>query len=525
MKVTTHVFATALAALAVLMAGCDACKQSMSNGEDSQVASSSPSRVHAEAVTDDGTCSVKGSEVTSSLALPTGNRNTSVLLVKKIGPNKIMAGKEFSYHIEVTNLTRMALQNVRVHEQLPEGFEVQDISKSVDRSGRDLTWNVGQLAANQTRKLEITGTTSETGDLTSCANAEWQQQGLCLTMSAVKPELQLTLEGPEQSLLCDPLVYTAIIKNTGSGTACDVVVMSDYPDGIQDLDGQSSRKIPINDLAPGESRKITLRARADKTGSYSHNVSLTSAEGIEAQSSMVETDVRTPVLVVRQNAPNKRFIGRPIEYTISVRNEGDAPAENAQLVQELPSGVEFISASGNGKHSGGTIRWELGTLGIDQSKEFTVKVRAMNQGALKSRVMASAYCADDKSQAQTVQVEGIPAILLEMVDVSDPIEVGANEVYEIRVTNQGSLKDTNVRIVAEIPAEQKYVSAEGPTKATVDGKTVTFAPLATLAPKDTATYRVIVKGQETGDVRFKVTLTSDVTTKPVEETESTHIYE
>ena len=39
-----------------------------------------------------------------------------------------------------------------------------------------------------------------------------------------------------------------------------------------------------------------------------------------------------------------------------------------------------------------------------------------------------------------------------------------------------------------------------------------------------ATYKVVVKGVAVGDVRFKVSLTSDQMTKPAEETESTHIY-
>jgi uncharacterized repeat protein (TIGR01451 family) len=524
MRHTASLCIAALLGLAVLTAGCENCNQALGTGEETQTAASSQ-KVHATAMTDDGTCTVSGSEVSSALALPTGNRNTSVLLVRKVGPNQIMAGKEFSYHIEVTNLTAMGLDNVRVHEQLPQGFDLKSTSKDVDRDGRDLTWQIGALAANQTRKLKVTGISSGTGDLTSCANAEWQQQGLCLTMSAVKPQLNLTLSGPDNSLLCDPLVYTAIVKNTGSGTACDVVVVSDYPQGVSDLDGQTSRRIQIGDLAPGASRKITLRARADKTGTYSHNIMAKSAEGLEETSSSVDTQVRTPILVVRQNAPNKRYVGRPIEYTISITNEGDAAAENTRLVQDLPSGVEFISASDNGKHSAGTISWEVGTLGVDKSREYTVRVRAVDQGALKARVMASAYCADDKAASDTVQVEGIPAILLEMVDVSDPIEVGANEIYEIRVTNQGSRTDNNIRITAEIPEQQKYVSAEGPTKASVDGQSVKFAPLGSLKPKDTATFRIIVKGQETGDVRFKVTLTSDATRAPVEETESTHIYE
>ena len=51
-----------------------------------------------------------------------------------------------------------------------------------------------------------------------------------------------------------------------------------------------------------------------------------------------------------------------------------------------------------------------------------------------------------------------------------------------------------------------------------------FAPVASLAPKAKLVYKVVTKGVEVGDVRFRTVLDSDVISPPVEETESTHIY-
>ena len=122
-------------------------------------------------------------------------------------------------------------------------------------------------------------------------------------------------------------------------------------------------------------------------------------------------------------------------------------------------------------------------------------------------------------------VRGISAILLECVDVEDPIEVGSMETYLITVTNQGSADGTNIVISCSLPATQAFVSAEGPTQHRVVGNTITFSALPTLAPKAKQIYKVVVKGVGTGDTRFHVTLTSDQIDSPVDETESTHIYE
>jgi uncharacterized repeat protein (TIGR01451 family) len=43
-------------------------------------------------------------------------------------------------------------------------------------------------------------------------------------------------------------------------------------------------------------------------------------------------------------------------------------------------------------------------------------------------------------------ITGISAVSLEVVDVDDPVKVGARTTYVISVTNQGSAAATNVSI-------------------------------------------------------------------------------
>lgn len=81
-------------------------------------------------------------------------------------------------------------------------------------------------------------------------------------------------------------------------------------------------------------------------------------------------------------------------------------------------------------------------------------------GTITNKVSAKAYCAEADAET-TTEVVGIPAILLEVVDNDDPIEVGANETYDIIVINQGSAEGTNIAITCTIPPQQEYVSADG----------------------------------------------------------------
>jgi len=138
---------------------------------------------------------------------------------------------------------------------------------------------------------------------------------------------------------------------------------------------------------------------------------------------------------------------------------------------------------------------------------------------------AIAVCCDPVKDLSKTVVKGIPGMLLNGWDDPDPIEVGGQVTYTIIVTNQGTADDRNIQLECIVPDGEEFVNCGGATPGQASGATVTFAPLPTLAPKARAEWKVTVRGTKVGDVRFKVTLKSAVTTSGVvEETESTHIY-
>jgi hypothetical protein len=123
-----------------------------------------------------------------------------------------------------------------------------------------------------------------------------------------------------------------------------------------------------------------------------------------------------------------------------------------------------------------------------------------------------------------IHVDGIAALMLEVVDLDDPVEVGAETSYEIRVVNQGTAACTGLQIVATVPNEMATRDAEGPSTYRIQGQQVIFAPLPKLASHADVLYRVKVRGIKPGDVRFKVQMSCDQLQRPVYEEESTHVY-
>jgi len=249
-----------------------------------------------------------------------------------------------------------------------------------------------------------------------------------------------------------------------------------------------------------------------------------SASGLKAESETT-TIVRQPILAITKTGPERLYLGRQVTFEITVTNKGDAPAKKLVLKDQLPLGVKFVSASDRGKAEAGNVMWNLATLMPGRSHKVNVTVMPNKAGTLTNTVRATATCAEGVRDSVKTLVAGIPAVLLEVVDIEDPIEVGNKETYVIAATNQGSAIGTNIRIVCTLEDNEQYVSSSGATRGTIEGNVITFAPLRSLPPKEKAVWRVVVKAIKAGDVRFKVSMNTDQTTRPVEETEATHLYE
>ena len=456
------------------------------------------------------------------MALPTGDFSTSVLSLEKSAPKEVLVGKEFAYTIRLANLTATALKGVVLTGKLSDNVKLAGTEPEGTIKGSHVTWDVGTLGPKETKTFVMRGLAKATGVLIGCSEVTFDVPEVCLSIRAVQPALKLQKTMPPTALLCENIPAKIVVTNTGTGNAERVVVQDNFPAGMTTLDGKAAVAYDVGTLRPGESREIAVQAKASKTGSFNNRVTATAAGGLTAEDSAT-TVVRVPELAIDYAGPKTRYVGRTATYVITVTNKGDADARETVLVSTIPAGMTLAGASEGALSSAGKVTWKLDTIKAGASKKVSLALKAVQQGVARSTAAVTAFCSKASGEAVTV-VKGIPAILLECVDLEDPIEVGANETYVIVVTNQGSAVGTNIVVTCTLPDEQEFVSATGPTKETTKAKTVAFAPLATLAPKAKATYRVVVKGLKAGDVRFKVTLNSDQMTSPAGETESTHIY-
>jgi uncharacterized repeat protein (TIGR01451 family) len=231
-------------------------------------------------------------------------------------------------------------------------------------------------------------------------------------------------------------------------------------------------------------------------------------------------------LQVTVEGPERRFLERPATYQVSVDNPGTAPAKDVQLVTHLPKGLQFVSANNLGEYDAAqhSVYWSLAELPANERGTVELVALPVEPGQHTLQVTTKAQNGLTDETQKAVTVEGIAALMFEVVDRDDPIEVGGETSYEIRVVNQGSKAATNVQVTALVPPGLRAVAGHGDTRHAVQGDRVVFAPVAQLGPKAETTFQVQVQGVRDGDHRLKVQITTDEIREPITKEESTRVY-
>lgn len=454
---------------------------------------------------------------------PSGRMEPAVS-IEWVGPPSTKVGQPGSYGLILRNTSNGPVHQVLVRVKVPAGLEVSGTEPKATEENSVLVWDIGTLVAKQEKNLSLKMQASTKGDLMPQAWVSFSGAST-LRIRVREPKLVIKTSAPEKVLVGDAVAFTMTVSNPGDGTAEQVKIQALLSDGLEHARGNKV-DFEIGNLGAGETRSVQLICAARNGGAQKCDGMVVSDGGTLKAETQTTVNVIKPHLDVQLVGPGLRYLERKAIYAVRVTNPGDAPATNVTVSQIVPVGFKVLAASDGGRHdySTRTVSWFLGEVGPAQTREVKLEVQAISPGDHKHRALAVGARGLRAESELNTKVEGLSAILVEMVDTEDPIEVGAETAYEIRITNTGSQTENNIKLVATVPDKMEFKAAQGPVRYRAEGRTIHFETLEKLAPRADAVFRINVKGTEAGIVRFKIQVTSASLIEPVIKMEATRVY-
>lgn len=462
----------------------------------------------------------------SSVAVP-GNRITPSVSIETITPDPVALGKDASYEILVRNTGTVPVTGVKVEEEMPSGSRYLGGDPLADVSFNTLRWNMGDLPVNGEKRIKVNVRPSGTDDFKTSPKVTYTATTNNI-IKITRPKLVASITGPETVLFGEQAAFTVQVKNEGSGNASRVKIHVLLPNGLQHAAQQSGAAVEaeLPALAAGETRSVQLFTRAVRPGMQTCELTI-AGEACPPSVTKCSIMVQQPMLEMRLVSAGKAMVRGEPTFTLEISNPGNSVTPGVQAAASFPEGLEFVSASDSGNYEPGTrtVTWNLGPQAVGAKKNVTLKLRAAVAGKLAVRALAQANGTRLKAESESVvQVDGVPAVNFEVINLDNPAELNKEVTYEIRVFNQGTCPLTNIRLAAGFSEGLHITSVNGPVKHTANGQTLTFESIPRLAVKADVVLRVKAKGVTPGDLRCKVQLSCDQLKQPVVKEESTVFY-
>ncbi len=452
-----------------------------------------------------------------------GDQQPSIRL-EKVAPPEVQVGKVTTFEVHVENNGQVDASSVMVRDMVPAGTKLVSTSPQAQQ-GADgsLVWDLGTLRPQERKTLKLEILPLEEGNIGSVASVVFSAKASAKSI-VTRPKLEISQSSAQTVLAGNQLGITITITNPGTGAASGVVLEENVPGNFAHPAGKEL-EFEVGTLKPGESRQLDLVLNAVAAGRV-QNVLRARADGNLTAEHAVELEVVAPKLQVAMTGPKLRYLERPAKYTVSVSNPGTAPAHEIDVVTYLPKGLKFVEANNAGQYDSTrhAVFWNLQELPPSQTGTVELVALPIEAGDQRLRVEGSASKGLTAEDESTVRVEGLAAIFFEVADVADPIEVGKQTTYEIKVVNQGSKEAKNIQVTAALPQGLRAVAADGEVPGQVQGQQVVFQPIARIDPKQTVRLQVQVQGTMPGDQRIRVQVRTDGIPDPITKEESTTVY-
>ena len=493
-------------------------RQSFSKPQNNRPVSSSNSPV-AQLASTARTLGVPGERRLEGVQAPS-------LTIEKVSPREIQVDQTADFEIRVRNVGRVAADNVMVIDRVPDGTEFLGAEPTPARGGggSGLNWEIGTLAPGQEKRIRYQLKPTKPGEIGSVAQVVFATKASMRTV-VTKPVLSIEHDTSPQVLMGDNFVFEVTVENQGDGAATDVIISEEVPAQLEYQAGFRQLEYEVGTLMPGQKKKLRLALRAGKVGKFRNVMFASGKGGLEAKHAL-DLEVVAPEIRVKTEGPNKRFLQRKATHQFTIENRGTAKATNVGLVARLPSGLRYISADNRGRYDSQShaVYWKMPELTEGVAGTVEITTVPVSVGRQNIKFEAEADLKLFSSSDHELVVEHLVDIFFDIDDAIDPIEVGSNTSYRMRVENQGTKAAGNVQLQVDFPPGLLPESVDGNLRHQIKGQRVIFEPISSLPPGQEVTMSINATGKSPGDHRVVANIRADGREVAFSKEDTTRVY-
>jgi len=316
-------------------------------------------------------------------------------IVSEVEPQSLV-NEPVGLCFKLTNPGTGDASGVVIHGELPQGVTTLDGQSAVHI-------DVGSLPAGASRDfvVQVKGTEAGAHALKAMATSE---DGLSAETGETKLEvrrakLEIQAAAPADWLLDRPLTCTLTVRNTGDGDARDAKVEVTLGEEVTYVGASETVEASagairwdVGTLAAGQERTLEIKVSASKPAE-SEIAAKASADYAEAASVAAKTRFQGVAALSLEVVDNEDpiAVGSEVIYTITVKNQGSAPARNVRVECALEDGMGLAEADGATKREGsGEPAKSFAFVSLDalapgQTATWWVKVKAQKAGDVRFR--------------------------------------------------------------------------------------------------------------------------------------------
>jgi uncharacterized repeat protein (TIGR01451 family) len=344
-------------------------------------------------------------------------RQVDLALASTVSDAVPNVGDTITFTIILTNTSAESATDVAVQDSLPPGLSLESATATQGTyDAASGTWSVGTVAPSNAVKLTIMARVISPEPQTNTAIIGHADQSdpnpanntTSVTETPQRADLALTMSLDDSSpSLGDIITFVVTTTNRGPDAATGVEVTDLLPDGLRFVSSMASQGgytastglWNVGTLPSGGSATLRLQARVISLEPQTNTATIAHVDQFDPfttnnEASAIEEPV-ADLAVAQTVGPGLFMVGQEITYTLVVTNHGPSIEPFISLVDVLPAGVTFVSASvASVSRSAGTLNFQLGPLAVGGSALVTVVVRVDESGTLVNQAAVSGSLPD-----------------------------------------------------------------------------------------------------------------------------------